>query len=253
MRTTKGPGDPTKEGQSNSSALGLELLEMLQEYLEKDDRGAVSTEGLNRVVDTIMNNPFSQALKEATRPIWAEAVFENMRPVPYPNASNIFFELESALKGKTNEPQRDSRGRYTISEEAYRRGLGLPVDSHYLKPSPYKPSQSSDPNQNYYRIVPEVLDREKIVRDFGDEPVGTRFVTDGLVISDYYRTRYKTPEAVQAEPMANFTISVGEDEKGKYVSLYDIYDLPGSANQIMRPFEIYDRIYVDSPREFTFD
>ena len=245
--------DPPEEEQSSLSKFGLGLLDMLEDYLEKDEYGLVTNEGMDRVVDAIMNNPFSQALKEATRPIWAEAVFQNFRPVPYPIASTVMDELESAFKGKTNEPRRDSRGRYTISEEAYRRGLGLPVDSHYLKPSPYKPSQSSNPNQNYYRIVPEVLDREKIVRDFGDKPVGTRVVTDGLVISDYYRRPYRSPEAVQAEPMANFTISVGEDEKGKYVSLYDIYDLPGSANQIMRPFEIYDRVYVDSPREFTFD
>lgn len=245
--------DPPEEEQSTLSKFSLGLLDMLQDYLEKDEYGLVTNEGMDRVVDAIMNNPFSQAVKEATRPIWGEAVFENIRPVPYPTASTVMQELESAFKGNTRGPRRDERGRYTISEEAYRRGLGLPVESHYLKQSPYKPSQSSDPNQKYYRIVPEVLDREKIVRDFGDSPVGSRFVTDGLVISNYYRPRYRTPDAMKAEPMANFTISVGEDEKGKYVSLYDIYDLPGSANQIMRPYEIYDRVYVDSPREFTFD
>ena len=243
--------DPPEKEQTND--LGLSLLKMLQGYLGKDDEGGITNESLNSVVNTVMNNPFSQAVKEATRPIWAETVFQNFRPVAYPDADNVFFEVESALKGKNNEPSRDKRGRYTISEEAYRLGLGLPVESHYLKQSPYKPSQSSNPNQNYYRIVPEVLDREKIVRDFGGEPVGSRIVTDGLVISDYYRRPYQAAREVVADPMANFTISVGEDDKGRYVSLYDKYDLPGAANQIMRPFEIYDRVYVDSPREFTLD
>jgi hypothetical protein len=245
--------DPPEEEQSTLSKFSLGLLDMLRDYLDTDDEGYTTNESMDRLVNTVMNNPFSQAVKEATRPIWAETVFQNFRPVAYPNADNVLSELESALKGKNNEPSRDKRGRYTISEEAYRRGLGLPVESHYLKQSPYKPSESSNPNQNYYRIIPEVLDREKIVRDFGGEPVGSRIVTDGLVISDYYRPRYQTAREVVADPMANFTISVGEDEKGKYVSLYDKYDLPGSANQIMRPYEIYDRVYVDSPREFTFD
>ena len=243
--------DPPEKEQTNH--LGLSLLEMLQGYLGKDDEGGITNESLNSVVNTVMNNPFSQAVKEATRPIWAESVFQNIRPVSYPSPDAVFFEVQQALKGKTNEPEKDKRGRYSISEEAYRRGLGLPVESHYWKPSPYKPTQSSNPNDNYYRIAPEVLDREKIANEFRDSPVGTRFVTDGLVISDYYKSRYQNPKEVQADPMANFTISVGEDDKGKYVSLYDKYDLPGAANQIMRPFEIYDRVYVDSPRELTLD
>ena len=245
-------GGPSKEEQpSFLSRIGLGLLDRAQDFLDTDDEGYITNESMDRAVNTVMNNPFSQALKEATRPIWGETIFQNFRPVAYPNADNVFFEVKSALKGKNNEPSRDKQGRYTISEEAWRRGLGLPVESHYWKESPYKPSQSGDPNQRYYRLVPEVLDREKIVRDFGDKPVGSRIVTDGLVISDYYRRPYQTAKEVVADPMANFTISVGEDEKGKYISLYDKYDLPGSANQIIRPFEIYDRIYVDSPREHT--
>lgn len=243
--------DPPREEQSTLSKFGVGLVDMLRDYLGTGDFGSVNEENMDALVNTIMNNPFSQAVKEATRPIWAETVFQNFRPVSYPNASHVLFEVEQALKGKTNEPERDKRGRYTISEEAYRLGLGLPVESHYWKPSPYKPSDSSDPNQRYYRIIPEVLDREAIVRQFGDMPVGSRVLTD--VISDYYRRPYQTATEMQADPMANFTVSVGEDDKGKYVSLYDKYDLPGSANQIMRPFEIYDRVYVDSPREFTFD
>ena len=111
--------DPPEEEQSSLSKFGLGLVDMLRDYLGRGDFGSVNQENMDALVNTIMNNPFSQAVKEATRPIWAETVFQNFRPVPYPNAGHVLFEVEQALKGKTNEPQRDKRGRYTISEEAY--------------------------------------------------------------------------------------------------------------------------------------
>jgi len=50
--------------------------------------------------------------------------------------------------------------------------------------------------------------------------------------------------------MGNFKISVGEDERGHYISYYDRWDLganpvEGEEGLLGRPFEIYDRIYYN--------
>ena len=54
--------------------------------------------------------------------------------------------------------------------------------------------------------------------------------------------------------MGDYKISFGEDEKGKYISYYDRWDLKGDPVEGVNgtfgaPFEIYDRIYFD-PKTF---
>jgi len=60
--------------------------------------------------------------------------------------------------------------------------------------------------------------------------------------------------------MGTFTVSKGEDDKGKYMSYYDKWDLnplklrnPFTGEQIPtdigKPFEIYDRVYYTEDEE----
>ena len=57
-------------------------------------------------------------------------------------------------------------------------------------------------------------------------------------------------EANSSELMNNFSISLGEDERGSYLAYYDDWDLDRvptetSGRGFGRSFEIYDRIYYD--------
>ena len=57
-------------------------------------------------------------------------------------------------------------------------------------------------------------------------------------------------EEVDTAIMWNYKLSVGLDERGYYISYYDIWDLSeipieGEESFIGNPFEIYDRIYYD--------
>lgn len=115
---------------------------------------------------------------------------------------------------------------------AWSKYLDTPVDEitnleDYIVESKYKPSQYSNPNTVYYSYKPQ----------------------EGQSIIDAYRAT-----------SGDFTIGLGEDAQGKYISLYDMWDLnpfAGLSNSgdssfgIGKPFEAYDRIYEsDNPEEY---
>lgn len=238
--------DPPKENGEDNSWFNLPSLEDLGagivEYIQSLN---LSDDQVSEFADTVMSNSGVRAIKEATRPYWAEALYENFRPVPYPSVNAFLHSAGHAVRGTAAPPRIDSRGRPAFEEEAYRMALGLPVENIYFAPSPYKPSISEDPDAQYFRVHPQVIDRESFVSDYGDKPVGFKTVTNSVP----FRRGFTDRADWKSDPLANYTVSVGEDDKGKYVSIYDRYDLSGAASHLIKPFEIYDRIYIDSPRE----
>jgi len=115
---------------------------------------------------------------------------------------------------------------------AWSKYLDTPVDEitnleNYIVESKYQPSKYSNPNAVYYSYKPQ----------------------EGQSLVDAYRAT-----------SGYFTMGLGEDAKGKYISLYDLWDLnPIDARSssgdgsfgIGKPFEAYDRIYEsDNPEEY---
>jgi len=124
---------------------------------------------------------------------------------------------------------------------AYSLGKGGVDDLQYFESSPFKPSISSDEKSSYLRMKSDYVDKQNMLNFYA------RTLTPGT--SDFSKisdagVSYKNNENFY-DPFANITLSLGEDEKGKYMSMYDKWDLSDKrANKLLdRKPEFYDRIY----------
>jgi hypothetical protein len=139
-----------------------------------------------------------------------------------------------------------------------------------IKESPFKPSQSKDPNAKYY-TVPKIEEdfpvgeiKAKDINEFR-EKFATLAETSQLGGAPTGVNRKKGSAIMSQQPLGDAKFSAGEDEKGFYVSYYDKWDINpfagGSAveSSLAKFFgmdkaeditgtkgpEIYGRIYFD--------
>lgn len=199
-------------------------------------------DALDRVGTYALANPVSQATIEALRPIWAPWVFKNYRPYDYPNIESLVDDTITALRGQRAEPELDKEGRLNAGEEAFSMALGVPTENYYFQASPYSPSVGSGSGQRYYRINPELLNMDAFKETYRDAEVGQKFYQNEILD---LLSHAVSEDDLGADPLENFKISIGQDDRGKYASIYDKYDFSGPANYLIRPFEIYDRVYFD--------
>jgi len=177
-----------------------------------------------------------------------QQLFERYRPVDYPDPIGAIFNM-----GK-DVPLRDLEGDYHISEEAWRLALGLPTESKYINPSKYKPSKANDPNAQYYSLN-NVYDPQKLINAYIEKAEGKpgqsvqmNALSPYLISKDRMVTDNEMP-FTETDPLQKFTLSQGEDEKGRYVSIYDKYDfnVPYMDDVVYgsnrKPYEFYDRFY----------
>jgi hypothetical protein len=250
MKVTK---DPPREGEANeymSTSYFKKLMGMLG--ADPDPKTHIAyrdalDDTLNTVSTITLGNPVSQAAIEALRPIWAPWVFRNYRPYDYPNIKSLINDTITALRGQRAAPELDPQGKLTAAEEAFSMALGLPTENYYFQASPYSPSDSSDKGARYYRLNPEFLDADLIRQRYADAEVGQKFYAgsydrDSFPYSMEGEERFQT---IGPDPIQNYKVSIGQDDRGRYASLYDAYDFEGPANYMVRPFEIYDRVYLD--------
>jgi hypothetical protein len=171
-----------------------------------------------------------------------------------------------------NNGPREINPELAASEDAWALYLGLPQHSDTWQVSPYTPQQSKDPSTVYLRspeIWYDLLSGELQPADWNPSkkkpnyspPDGTvrrllelagpngRAVVSGGALMDQEGQGPEGEFLTSTTPfaLADFTITVGSDERGPYISIYDIWDLdkiPGADN-VGKPFEIYDRLYFD--------
>lgn len=113
---------------------------------------------------------------------------------------------------------------------------GVPQTSGTFGVSDFTPSVSKDKDATYYKmnkVIPETL-------------VG--YLNESGDIRKYkdYVSNLDDPDPTNV--MNNFKTGVHEDENGKYIYYYDKWDLAPKGKQIDvlgKPFEIYDRIYIE--------
>lgn len=132
----------------------------------------------------------------------------------------------------------------------YQRKLGeklldLPTKSKYVTESKYKPTTAKDKNAKYYTLN-NIIDPNKITEyvKSREGKKGDKFQMNAL--TPYMRDDVNLSMGNKnTDPLQNFQISVGEDEKGKYAAIYDKYDFDSlkAANRVIKPYEIYDRYY----------
>ena len=107
--------------------------------------------------------------------------------------------------------------------------------------------------QELYDGIEWLITLEKLIK-FIDES-GNKLIIGGGTLENEFLTiseeRDLGGEIVGTDEiiMVNYKLSRGQDERGSYISYYDIWNLEGSMEGeeglFGKPFEIYDRIYYD--------
>jgi hypothetical protein len=185
-------------------------------------------------------------------------------PIKYRDDHEEKFFSKIAAGGR-----RTDDGYYGTMGDLYKYYGGMPLKHNILSISKYKPTVSKDPNARYVSINdPEFIDNVKNIYNrvsSGDLQGEEKKLNDFTYkVSGYYRPEEYKDNELGYKPAAigRFFISEGEDEKGKYISYYDAFDKntgkddteDTSKGSIMgtKPFEIYDRIYLndkESPKK----
>jgi hypothetical protein len=159
--------------------------------------------------------------------------------------------------------------------DLYRYYSGTPLEDNILQVSNTKPAKSKDSDVKYIslnknqQLVQEVIDNYNRVSDGNFYTTETRpdLILDAsdnerqLDKNNYKVTGYREVDNIddyQLNAIGNYITGFGEDEKGAYISYYDKFDqaggLGGSINigeqlGLTKPFEIYDRIYVEKDKD----
>ncbi len=159
--------------------------------------------------------------------------------------------------------------------DLYRYYAGMPLEDNILQVSNTKPTKAKDSDVKYIslnknqQLVQEVIDNYNRVSDGNFYTTKTRpdLILDAsdnerqLDKNNYKVTGYREVNDVddyQLNAIGNYFTGFGEDENGTYISYYDKFDqaggLGGSINfgeklGLTKPFEIYDRIYVEKDKD----
>jgi hypothetical protein len=170
--------------------------------------------------------------------------------------------LSSLASG--NQPFYNRQEQYGPLGDLYRYYGGLPLEHNVLMDSQYKPVKSKDKNAKYISLnrdpefVNEVLENYKRVSSGKLDKGESRLGDDTWQVSGYSsagKDAHKTTKQGSdhhSNAIGRYTLGKGKDEKGEYISYYDTFDQgtgsgisPGELLGLTKPFEIYDRIYLD--------
>ena len=218
---------------------GGSLTNLLKLALTPEVRGIVANQLVDKGVTKV-----AQKVGDVSK----QQIFDRYRPIDYPDV------IGAVVNSGKDVPLRDWQGDYHVSEEAWRLALGLPTKSKYISPSKYKPSKANDPNAQYYALN-NVYDPQKLIDAYIQKAQGKPGQTvqmDALspyIINQDMMTTDNEIPFTQTDPLQKFILSQGEDERGRYVSIYDKYDfnLPYMDAVVYgsnrKPYEFYDRFY----------
>ena len=180
---------------------------------------------------------------EAYKELLSELVYNGVKPTGYLFFDTTISFLPRLLLGRENA----APGR----EDFWRLYLGLPQQHNTFGVSDYQPSNSVE-NKYYYKIHQFLNPYWKT--SLG-ENVDAREALLGLVLFIDERNIRGLPAIYPEdgyEVMYSYKLSKGKDDKGHYISYYDIMDLgvgikgsPDELGRVGKPFEVYDRIYYN--------
>lgn len=242
--------------------------------------------------DTLQREGILGAQRATYDPVLSEAAYRNITPYAYGGhegqlvnaARDILGGLTSRLK-PSGTGSRPTEG--PIREDIWRMYLGMPMETRgQINVSPTRPSVERDSDATYYSIARVDEDIKKslpwILQSLSNDPSDE----DGIdawsdVHVDKSGNKYLIIADSGAGALGKFKVSLGEDEKGHYVSYYDKWDLDfeeiersigdeidilgnegigGMARRMLaeaakkkgvgpesvgRPLEFYNRIYFD--------
>jgi len=183
-------------------------------------------------------------------------IFNSVNPEGYPG-SELFPAIKRYVTNSSFKDEKPNELREIVDEDAWAFFMGVPQEQNSITKSNYKPSNSKDKVKNYYTIRNAYPDFEEILLKDANEMFSRKgredvFTDSKLDLSneDVYGVLSKDSSKVTGRtsfyPLENATYSKGEDEKGKYISVYDVYDFDVPYQEkIGLPYEVYDRIYYN--------
>lgn len=139
----------------------------------------------------------------------------------------------------------------------YRYYYGQPLATNKLRNSMYKPTKAKDPNAQYIAFNDENFQND-IVQLANDNPKGGP-ISGYNIKRDGSMQQRKGVKATNGDgtkmataSLGGLIVTQGSDKQGDFVSYYDMFDEgTGSAQSyseiggIAKPYEVYDRIYVN--------
>ena len=226
----------------------------------------------------------------------SERAYNNIVPEGYGNVAKNLDRVRRYRGDLGRDPEalwhsgpKDNKRHYTIPnrEDAFRLYLGMPQVNNSFSVSDYRPGDSKDKSMVY--LKPTYFNDEKIrqalvdqyYREVDDEDIklGDKDIGNERGLPRGQWQGDGTPWPSHDNSLGDFTFHMGEDEKGTYISIYDIWDLnpfqqgKGSsvnkaADELLeyvtslgkkvtsksevsdifkagKPFEVYERIYID--------
>ena len=135
-------------------------------------------------------------------------------------------------------PEKSGRGTgrtskyFTELSNYYKGDASYPYQ--YLSVSEHRPTMGNNEDVQYMSIQDEPF-KQRIVEEFNK----------GKKKGNKVNVSY----AKDLDPLGKFSIYEGKDEGGEYLSYYDKWDVNPLADMIGKPFELYDRIYVEKNAE----
>ena len=133
------------------------------------------------------------------------------------------------------DKQQQGTGKSTIHfEELSHYYKGKDYDYKYLTKSIYKPIKSKNKSIDYISINNDKF-KNRIIEEWNNPK--TKF-------TDETNTQKKLVYKKDLDALGNFNIHKSSDERGEYISYYDLWNVNALSDKIGKPFEVYDRIYI---------
>lgn len=163
--------------------------------------------------------------------------YDNIRPDGWSDGT-----AKRVINAVINKPSSTDFERLPLADDLWATYLQIPYSKRhslsgkqYLSAAKYLPTKGNEHKDEYYKlnnISPDIIDN--IINSGINLPVG------------------KNKTDIIIPGLGEHTIGKGRDSKGDYISYYDKYDLDLSNKQkgdstlgIGKPFNVYDRIYLD--------
>lgn len=188
--------------------------------------------------------------QEFKRNKYQESLSNNLKPIGYDYNSFVHALYEKNKGREVLENRAKDTDPYASNLipksrlDAFNFYMGKPQKYNTFDVSDYRPSKEADFKTNYYKLN---YFQDYYAPDSNVTDLENLFKTKSLAEIDlpflFSKKEKQKVNAADAPVMANYTLSKGEDEKGKYYSYYDKWDI--APMDFGKPFEIYDRIYYD--------
>lgn len=243
--------------------------------------GYIQPINIERFKDNVKNKIYNYITGGLPISTVRRRLYNNLFQGYNPGISNLYENIKrvrnAVVYNKEEDNLYDKSYRQRYMDDLFAEYLQIPknerraISKNYLTDSPYKPSINKN-NVNYKRINHRYVsghsglhprDEERLINAVMQGEYKTvldKYDTNiGMSSSSINHGPVALNKTAISKVLSNYglgthTISRGKDNKGEYVSYYDLWDMAPTKNSggdndesmgIGKPINIYDRVYLD--------